>query len=173
MLSGQREIPVVFLERRMEKYRLRRKDTVETIKEPRTFEAPAIGAYTDYRHYLRDFYEYKRQLSRKDLRPYSYATFAAGADIKSPNYLKLIIDGQRNLSREMAVKFSKALALSKEELEEFLALVDFTQATEPLERNRFLKVLADLRVRQQLKAGEINAETWPRCLRGSPGCFMP
>src|SRR6185312_15081583 len=37
-----------------------------------------------------------------------------------------------------------------------------TQAVEPLERNRFLKVLADIRVRQQLKSGEINAETWDK-----------
>lgn len=138
----------------------------ETIVEITKLEAhviaPSIGAYTDYRHYLRDFYDYKRELTKTSLRPYSYATFAASADIKSPNYLKLIIDGQRNLSREMAVKFSKALSLSKEELEEFIALVEFTQATEPLERNRHLKVLADLRVRQQLKTGEINAETWAK-----------
>jgi uncharacterized protein (TIGR02147 family) len=40
--------------------------------------------------------------------------------------------------------------------------VEFTQATEPLERNRHLKVLADLRVRQQLKSGEIKAETWEK-----------
>ncbi len=125
-------------------------------------EPPKLGAYTDYRLFLKDFYEHKRALTRSDLRPYSYATFAAAADIRSPNYLKLIIDGQRNLSREMAVKFARALSLDKEETEEFIALVEFTQATEPLERNRHLKVLADLRVRQQLKSGEINAETWEK-----------
>jgi len=125
-------------------------------------EAPKLGAYTDYRQFLRDFYEYKRALSKSSLRPYSYTTFAASADIKSPNYLKLIIDGQRNLSREMAVKFARAVGLGKEDTEEFLALVDFTQAVDPLERNRHLKVLADLRVRQQLKSGEINAETWEK-----------
>lgn len=123
---------------------------------------PRLNAFTDYRMYLREFYEYRRAQTRNLLRPYSYATFAAAADIKSPNYLKLIIDGQRNLSTEMARRFAKAMGLSKEETEEFLALVDYTQATEPLERNRFLKVLADFRVRQQLKNGEINAETWAK-----------
>ena len=73
------------------------------------YVAPKLGAYTDYRLYLKDFYEYKRALTKTSLRPYSYATFAASADIKSPNYLKLIIDGQRNLSREMAVKFARAM----------------------------------------------------------------
>lgn len=123
---------------------------------------PRVGMYTDYRRYLREYYEYRREISKNELRPYSYATFAAGADIKSPNYLKLIIDGQRNLSTEMARKFAKGLALTREEVDEFIALVDFTQAVEPIERNRYLKVLADIRVRQQLKSGEINAATWEK-----------
>jgi uncharacterized protein (TIGR02147 family) len=138
------------------------KDPARTIDGVAAVEAPKIGAYTDYRQFLRDFYEYKRAQTRTSLRPYSYATFAAAADIKSPNYLKLIIDGQRNLSREMSVKFGKAIGLNKDDMEEWMALVEFTQATEPLERNRHLKVLADLRVRQQLKSGEINAETWEK-----------
>jgi uncharacterized protein (TIGR02147 family) len=124
--------------------------------------SPRLNIYTDYRQFLRDFYEYRRAQTRASLRPYSYATFAAAADIRSPNYLKLIIDGQRNLSPEMAKKFARAIGLGKEDTEEFVALVDFTQATEPLERNRYLKILADIRVRQQLKSGEINAETWEK-----------
>jgi uncharacterized protein (TIGR02147 family) len=123
---------------------------------------PRLGAHTDYRLYLREFYEYKRHQTRGDRRPYSYTNFAAAADIKSPNYLKLIIDGQRNLSIDMARKFGRALALNREDLEEFLVLVEFSQAVEPLERNRHLKVLADLRVRQQLKTGEIKTETWEK-----------
>jgi len=121
---------------------------------------PRLNLFTDYRHYLREFYEFRRNQTRSSLRPYSYANFAAAADIKSPNYLKLIIDGQRNLSTEMAKRFAKAMNLAKEDTEEFVALVDYTQATEPLERNRYLKALADIRVRQQLKSGEINADTW-------------
>lgn len=131
-------------------------------KGPESPVPPRLSAFTDYRHYLKEFYEYRRALTRGSLRPYSYATFAAAADIRSPNYLKLIIDGQRNLSPEMAKKFARAIGLNREELDEFLALVDFTQATEPLERNRYLKVLADIRVRQQLKSGEIKAETWEK-----------
>lgn len=124
--------------------------------------APQLASYTDYRQYLRDFYEFKRHETRNSLRPYSYANFAAAADIKSPNYLKLIIEGHRNLSPEMARRFAKATGLIKDEVNEFEALVVFTQATDPLERNRHLKVLADLRVRQQLKSGEIQAETWEK-----------
>jgi len=134
----------------------------EASRGPASFGPPKLNLFTDYRHYLRDYYEFKRALTRGSLRPYSYATFAAAADIKSPNYLKLIIEGRRNLSTEMAGKFARAMALNREETEEFIALVDFTQAVEPIERNRFLKVLADIRVRQQLKSGEIKAETWEK-----------
>lgn len=123
---------------------------------------PRLSAFTDYRAYLREFYEYKRALTKHELRPYHYANFSAAANIRSPNYLKLIIDGHRNLSPAMAKKFARALSLGREEAEEFVALVNFSQATEPLERNRCLKVLSDLRVRQQLKSGEINAETWEK-----------
>ncbi len=123
---------------------------------------PKLSLFTDYRQFLREFYLFKREQTKGSLRPYSYATFAASADIKSPNYLKLIIEGRRNLSPEMAHKFAKAMALGREEVEEFVALVDFTQAVEPIERNRFLKILADIRVRQQLKSGEIKTETWEK-----------
>lgn len=145
-----------------------RKDDLELTPKENTSSVagvptqPRLAAFTDYRHYLREFYEYRRAITKGSLRPYSYANFAAAADIKSPNYLKLIIDGQRNLSPEMSKKFARGLGLNREETDEFLALVDFSQATEPLERNRFLKVLADLRVRQQLKNGEIKAETWEK-----------
>lgn len=125
-------------------------------------KAPILNLYTDHRLYLKDHYEFKRRQTEGSIRPYSYATFSAAADIKSPNYLKLIIEGQRNLSPEMAKKFAKALQLNKEDTEEFLALVKYSQASEPLERNRYLKVLADLRVKQQLKAGEIQAEAWEK-----------
>ncbi len=123
---------------------------------------PRLNAFTDYRQFLREFYEFRRRQTRTSLRPYSYATFAAAADIKSPNYLKLIIDGQRNLSRDMAYRFAKAMGLGREDSDEFVALVDFTQATDPLERNRYLKVLSEMRVRQQLKSGEINVATWEK-----------
>ncbi len=125
-------------------------------------QAPTIGAYTDYRKFLKDYYEHRRRLSAGDLRPYSYATFAASANIKSPNYLRLIIEGARNLSTVMARKFAKAMQLSKEESDEFELLVLYGQTKEPLDRNRRLKDLNDFRVKRQLKSGEIKAEAFEK-----------
>lgn len=123
---------------------------------------PVLGSYTDYRLFLQDFFDYRRDQTKRDRRPYSYAMFSAAADIRSPNYLKLVIEGKRNLSEDMAKKFAKAMGLSKSETEEFVSLVRFTQTENPLERNQRLKELSDLRVGQKLKKGEINQDTWEK-----------
>jgi uncharacterized protein (TIGR02147 family) len=117
---------------------------------------PVLAAYTDFRKYLRDFYDYKVHLHRNSFSHYNYKTFSAAADIKSPNYLKLIIDGERNLSPETAKKFARAVGLDKEGSDEFLLLVDYGQSLDPLERNRCLKALSDFRVKKRIKSGELN-----------------
>jgi uncharacterized protein (TIGR02147 family) len=91
-------------------------------------------------------------------RSYSYSDFSAAADIKSPNYLKLVIEGKRNLSHEMAKKFAKALKLDKSQCEEFLALVKFCQEDNPVNRVQYLKELSDLRLKQRLQSGKIKRE---------------
>lgn len=123
-------------------------------------QPPAIGKFTDFRIYLKEFFEFKKRTQSTRIRPYSYAAFSAAADIKSPNYLKLIIDGQRNLSDEMIKKFSKAMMHSRAEAMEFKALVHYGQAKDPLERNQNLRALADLRVKHKIKSGEIDADIW-------------
>lgn len=121
---------------------------------------PTISDCLDYRKFLRDYFEFKRNENRTALRPYTYSVFSASADIKSPNYLKLIIEGKRNLSQDMIVKFAKAMHLNKQEAEEFAALVKYNQATDPGDRNQFLRDLASLRVRNKIENGEIDENTW-------------
>lgn len=123
---------------------------------------PILGEYTDYRLYLKDVYEYRRANEGTGLRPYSYSTFSAAADIKSPNYLKLIIEGRRNLSDDMITRFARALRLNRQETDEFRALVNYGQAMEPIERNQYLKELADLRARRAFEAGQINQASWEK-----------
>lgn len=124
--------------------------------------APYLSDYLDYRLYLRHFYEFKRHLTRKDLRPYTYAHFSAAADIKSPNYLKMIVDGKRNLSLDMVAKFAKALGLNKEGADELKMLVIYNQAEDPADRNYALKALSEFRVKHKLKAGEIDRKIWDK-----------
>jgi uncharacterized protein (TIGR02147 family) len=125
-------------------------------------QPPVLAEYTDYRQFLKDVYDYRRLTESTGFRPYSYSTFSAAADIKSPNYLKLIIEGRRNLSEDMIYKFARALRLSRPETEEFRALVLYGQAVEPIERNHSLKELADLRAQRAFESGHINQRSWDK-----------
>jgi uncharacterized protein (TIGR02147 family) len=124
--------------------------------------APLVSDYMDYRLYLAAFYDYKRKLTAADIRPYNYAAFSAGANIKSPNYLKMIIEGRRNLSEEMVLKFAKALGMNKETTEDFDLLVSYGQASDSADRNMILKKLSEHRVQAKLKSGEIDKKTWEK-----------
>ena len=124
--------------------------------------APVIGEYTDFRQYLKDVYDFRRLTEGTGLRPYSYSTFSAAADIRSPNYLKLIIEGRRNLSDDMILRFARALRLNKQETEEFRALVHYGQASQPIDRNQYLKELADLRAQRAFDGGEISQTNWDK-----------
>jgi uncharacterized protein (TIGR02147 family) len=100
----------------------------------------SIYGYTDYRAYLGDFYEFKKQSSRG----YSYRSFSKAAEFASPNYLKLVIDGQRNISPEAIEKFIKALRLSGPMAEYFRALVKMNQAKSDEEKEQWFLELKKL-----------------------------
>ncbi|HEY1079085.1 MAG TPA: DUF4423 domain-containing protein, partial [Bdellovibrio sp.] len=59
-------------------------------------------------------------------------------------------------------KFGKALSFMKDQTEEFRLLVHFTQATDPADRNMYLKKLSEHRVAGKLKSGEIDRKTWEK-----------
>ena len=89
----------------------------------------SVFDYLDYRAYLRDYYVEQKQEAKL-----SYRGFAALAGLKSPNYLKLVIDGQRGLTSEMAERFARAMALSGDSLAYFKSLVQFNQVRSTSER---------------------------------------
>ncbi len=123
---------------------------------------PDLSEYMDFRKYLLDFYEHKRSATAGQYRPYNYQAFSAAANIRSPNYLKMIIEGQRNLSEDMIQKFAKALGFNKAQGEEFKWLVLLNQTSDPAERNFYLKKLTEQRFEMQLKSGQIDRKTWEK-----------
>ncbi len=123
---------------------------------------PVLSEYMDYRLFLADFYQAKKQLTKSAIRSYSYAIFSAAADIKSPNYLKMIIENKRNLSLDMVAKFAKACAFNKAQSDEFRLLVVFNQAEDPADRNYALKQLSEYRVEQKLKHGELDRKVFEK-----------
>ena len=90
-----------------------------------------VFAYLDYRAFLRDVYAEKKALGRG----FSFRTFSRLAGLRSPNYLKLVIDGERNLSDAMAPRFASALGLRDDAARYFADLVAFNQAKDAEARN--------------------------------------
>ncbi len=98
--------------------------------KPRTLRRCPIDVfrYHDYRTFLSDFYMAKKK------RGFSYRAFSIAAGLGAPNYLKLVITGQRNLSRSTAERFAETCGLGKEATKYFLLLVEFNQASSSEDR---------------------------------------
>jgi uncharacterized protein (TIGR02147 family) len=90
-----------------------------------------VFGYLDYRAFLKDVYLAKKS----ERRGFSFRAFSRRADLRSPNYLKLVMDGDRNLTRAMAERFAKALGLDDEATAYFVDLVAFNQARTVGERS--------------------------------------
>lgn len=88
-----------------------------------------VFRYLDYRVFLADFYKAKKQ------KGFSYRAFSRSAELGAPNYLKLVIEGQRNLTPQMAARFAEACALTGDAAAYFQRLVEFNQATSAEQRN--------------------------------------
>lgn len=100
-----------------------------------------VFQYRDYRTYLRDVYAQRK----KSEYGFSYRSFARTAGLGAPNYLKLVSEGQRNLTPEMASRFAAALGLAREAADYFCDLVAFNQAASAPERQRCYERLAAYR----------------------------
>lgn len=100
-----------------------------------------VFQYLDYRAYLRDWYHAHNQGGRS----FSFRAFARRAGLKSPNYLKLVMDGARNLTPQTAERFTKGLGIEAEEAGYFVDLVAFNQASTQVERNKQYSRLTSFR----------------------------
>lgn len=95
-------------------------------------ERPSIFEYSNYRAYLKDSYLKAKEAHRQ----FSFRVFSRMAGFKSPNFLKLVMEGQRNLSAESIQQIAQALKLGKEESAFFRNLVLLEQA-ETLEEKKY------------------------------------
>jgi uncharacterized protein (TIGR02147 family) len=109
---------------------------------------PSVFEYVDYRAFLRDHFA-----ASKSLFPhYSFRFLARRAGFTSSNFLKLVMDGGRNLGPGAVEKVAKALKLTPEESEFFSNLVAMNQAQTVADRNRaFERVAANRRFRAAKK----------------------
>lgn len=99
---------------------------------------PNIYGYVNYRDYLRDYYEAGKEHSQA----ISYRYLARKAGFSSPNFFKLVIDGERNVGPESIDKIADALGLEEDERRFFANLVAFGQAEDVDERNAAFERIA-------------------------------
>ncbi len=100
-----------------------------------------LYTYTDYRKLLSDFY----YSQKKKKASYSYKAFAERAGLNSPNYLKLVMDGRRNLSHKNIKKFARGLGLLKYDSDFFESLVYYNQAQDNEAKETYLGKLKSLK----------------------------
>lgn len=110
----------------------------ERVERPARVDGEGIDvfAYLDYRAFLRDYY-----LWGKERGWLSFRAFSRRAGLRSPNYLKLVMDGERSITDAMATRFAAALGLTQESATYFCDLVRFKQAKTVAERSKLLQKL--------------------------------
>lgn len=92
---------------------------------------PHVSEYLNYREFLRDFFDAKKRNNRS----YSYRVFAQKAQLGSSGHLKMVMDGQRNLTQDTLPKYLKALDLkTKKDQKLFELLVKYNQCKDPLQK---------------------------------------
>ncbi len=98
----------------------------------------SIYEYTDYRKFLSDWCTHQRERSRV----FSFRNFAKQAGLSSSGFLKMVMDGKRNLAPDTVKRFAKVLKLRAGEARFFEDLVNFNQARTNEEKNVFYKKIA-------------------------------
>lgn len=110
--------------------------------------APSVYDFLDYRQYLRAWYE----AEKARLPAFSYRYFSRKAGFSSPNFLKLVIEGERNLSPDSVERFVSTLKLGGDEAGFFRDLVSYGQARNLAEKNLlFDRVIASRRFQEYRK----------------------
>lgn len=82
-----------------------------------------IIEYTDFRKFMRDFYEERKRCSA-----FSWREFSKIAGFSSPSYMKVVCDGKSKLSRIGVERTGAAMGLAGFEMDYFRAMVKFGQA---------------------------------------------
>lgn len=103
--------------------------------------ALSVFNFRDYREFLKAYYELEKENSKL-----SFALFAKKAGLNSPNYLKLVIEGARNLTQKNIFLFAKAMNLNDHETAFFETLVQLNQSQSKEEKTFYQRRFSELSV---------------------------
>lgn len=114
----------------------------------------AIYLYSDFRLFLKDHYAFHKQHTRG----YSFRAFSKAAGFSSPNFIKLVMMGEKNLTEESAAQLGRGMALDANAADYFQDLVRFGQAKDVEAKRLALERIEQARRRQSIgELGENDA----------------
>lgn len=105
----------------------------------------SIIEYTDYRKFLRDYYESRKKITRH----FSYQMIAEGAGLSSASFVRMVIEGEKGLTKESIARFARSLKLNKKASEYFEYIVFFSQAKNIEIKEQYLKKIDRFRKRNR------------------------
>lgn len=88
-----------------------------------------ITKYRCYREFINDWF-----INKKMSRSFSYRQFSSQLGLSSPNYMQLVIKGERNLSLELASKLSELMKLTLTESDFFIGLIEYSHCSDAAEK---------------------------------------
>jgi uncharacterized protein (TIGR02147 family) len=102
-----------------------------------------VTDYLDYRTFLKDYF----RLQKAAHSAFSMRSFSQSPALKlsSSSFVTSLLQGKKNLSQQLRLKFAKALKLEPREAEYFDFLVQFNQAKSMEEKNYFFSQLSKYR----------------------------
>jgi uncharacterized protein (TIGR02147 family) len=109
--------------------------------------SPDIFRYLDFRAYLRDWFEARRQEDPG----FSKRQFARLAGKSSPGLLTEVMDGDRQLTPAMVDSFASALGLSRAEKDFWDSLVQLAQAPDSRTRNHAWERISAVKAFQEAR----------------------
>lgn len=104
---------------------------------------PVVWRYDDPRAYVRDACQWLREHDAS----FSLRRLCRHADFGSPSYIKMYVDGQRNLKADTAARLAEALGLGPSESAYFALLTEANQTDDPERQSRLKLELLRMAVR--------------------------
>jgi uncharacterized protein (TIGR02147 family) len=104
-------------------------------------EQTTIFMYTDYREYLKAYFNKRKRDDPK----FSHRYLSRRLGLSSPNFIMMVMQGKRNLTRSLRFRISEEFKHLPKEAEYFESMVCFTQAKTILEKDLFFNKMVQLR----------------------------
>ena len=108
---------------------------------PKSLQQLDVFEYLDYRKFLGQYYTLKKAESRS----FSYRAFSRRCGLKSPNHLKRVVERERNLSEDAALRYAETIGLEGDSGKYFCELVRFDQAKSRKEKSAAYRRLTQFR----------------------------